>query len=1307
MAAQVIYYPLIPIGVTGVVVLAPTQNQEITGAYGLDLTDPGSEFSVAANALNVTASAFVYTGGEFSVSATTSINLAATTGVAITAGSNFSIVGASDSSLAATGSLSLNTTTGVIIGQSTPINALLVTNPTVATGSANQSSPTVIIQGTYWTGSASAVDSWTVQDVVGSGTNPNSVLQFIHGGSSGGAVFVITDSVDSDVILELIAAGNGGNRAGLELSYSSVWSLEISGPDDSFSNAGYISINDDTSIGLYAGGAGAGGESPWIWWGSNGVASFTGGIQTVTGEIRAGLKSGEGGSSGAPGFLSITDASATHRIAIRQPASSIAADYNFNLPITPGTAGQVLTSQGGGSNPMTWGPGGGSGTPGGSNTQFQYNNAGTFGGIVDLTFTIPHTIAGGASGIFDFSAVSSFKIPVTATEVLYAGTGGAITGSAKFIWTNSTNILTAGYQLTLLGSTSGSASIGAAATAGTPQPMNLPTSTGTSGYVLATDGGSPQQLSWVPQASGGTVTSFSAGNLSPLFTSMVATAATTPALSFALSTQTANYIFAGPTSGSAAAPTFRAMVSADLPAGVGVPGGSNTQFQYNNSSNFGGIADLTFTSPHTIAGGASGIFDFSAVSSFKVPVTATEVLYAGTGGAVTGSAKFIWTNSTNILTAGYQITLLGSTSGSASIAAAATAGTPNLLVLPTSTGTSGYVLATDGGTPQQLSWVPQSGSAGSGTVTSITVSDLSPIFTTGVVNPSTTPAVTFTLSTQTANYIFAGPTSGGASAPTFRAMVSADLPAGVGVPGGSNTQFQYNNSSNFGGIADLTFTSPHTIAGGASGIFDFSAVSSFKLPVTATQVVYAGAGGAATGSANFIFASNILTAGYAVTLLGSTSGSATIGAAATAGSPHQLNLPTSTGTAGYILSTDGGNPQQLSWIPAGSGTVTSFSAGNLVPLFTTGVATAGTTPALSFTLSTQSANLVFAGPTSGSAAGPTFRGLVVADVPSLPGSIITSGIVGLPYGGTGVDLSASGGSTMVLAQNGSHVISARNLVAADIPNLAASKITSGQLALAQGGTDADLSATGGTGYVLQQTTTGAAITVGQIGFSNLTGTIAISQTVLTTLGDLLYVNATPALARLAGNTAAAKQFLTQTGTGSISAAPAWGTIAGADITSGVVALARGGAATDLSVTGGASRVLRQSAVGAVITVSQLSYADISGTPPVQASGTVADGSPIVFDGTVHQGPVTITLNHVTATRNFNVQNLIDGAVYTVVFVQDSTGGAQVVLNTGTTWLIGNNGGGAITLNTTANNRDRFVFQAIGSNSYGTLDTQFT
>lgn len=56
---------------------------------------------------------------------------------------------------------------------------------------------------------------------------------------------------------------------------------------------------------------------------------------------------------------------------------------------------------------------------------------------------------------------------------------------------------------------------------------------------------------------------------------------------------------------------------------------------------------------------------------------------------------------------------------------------------------------------------------------------------------------------------------------------------------------------------------------------------------------------------------------------------------------------------------------------------------------------------------------------------------------------------------------------------------------------------------------------------------------------------------MTTLGDIIYENATPIPTRLAGNTTSTKKFLTQTGTGSVSASPVWNTIANTDL-SGIV-----------------------------------------------------------------------------------------------------------------------------------------------------------
>jgi hypothetical protein len=61
----------------------------------------------------------------------------------------------------------------------------------------------------------------------------------------------------------------------------------------------------------------------------------------------------------------------------------------------------------------------------------------------------------------------------------------------------------------------------------------------------------------------GTVTSVSAGGLSPLFTASVATATTTPAITFAQVSQTANRVLAAP-DGSNGVPVFRSLVANDL-----------------------------------------------------------------------------------------------------------------------------------------------------------------------------------------------------------------------------------------------------------------------------------------------------------------------------------------------------------------------------------------------------------------------------------------------------------------------------------------------------------------------------------------------------------------------------------------------------------------------------------------------------------------------------------------------------------------------------------------------------------------------
>lgn len=138
------------------------------------------------------------------------------------------------------------------------------------------------------------------------------------------------------------------------------------------------------------------------------------------------------------------------------------------------------------------------------------------------------------------------------------------------------------------------------------------------------------------------------------------------------------------------------------------------------------------------------------------------------------------------------------------------------------------------------------------------------------------------------------------------------------------------------------------------------------------------------------------------------------------------------------------------------------------------------------------ANRVFAAP-DGSSGALSARLLVAADIPNLSAAKITSGALGLAYGGTGLDLTAAAQNAVFAGpgSGGAGAASLRALVAGDIPALPASQITSGQLGLARGGTGLDLSTaaqnqcfcgpvSGGAGAALLRAVSGADITTGQV-----------------------------------------------------------------------------------------------------------------------------------------------------------------------------------------------------------------------------------
>lgn len=144
------------------------------------------------------------------------------------------------------------------------------------------------------------------------------------------------------------------------------------------------------------------------------------------------------------------------------------------------------------------------------------------------------------------------------------------------------------------------------------------------------------------------------------------------------------------------------------------------------------------------------------------------------------------------------------------------------------------------------------------------------------------------------------------------------------------------------------------------------------------------------------------------------------------------------GTSGQVLTSQGANVLPVWTTPSiGSGTVTSvtFTGDGTVLSSTpsTAVTASGT---VSATLKSQNANKILAGPTTGSAAAPTFRSLVSADIPSNL-TITTPNIVGATSG------SAITGSVGELVKSIIPFASAVNMTSTTPTNVTSISLTAG------------------------------------------------------------------------------------------------------------------------------------------------------------------------------------------------------------------------------------------------------------------------
>ncbi|KVP76933.1 hypothetical protein WJ94_16110 [Burkholderia ubonensis] len=124
------------------------------------------------------------------------------------------------------------------------------------------------------------------------------------------------------------------------------------------------------------------------------------------------------------------------------------------------------------------------------------------------------------------------------------------------------------------------------------------------------------------------------------------------------------------------------------------------------------------------------------------------------------------------------------------------------------------------------SYQPSATGGGTGTVTSVGLSAPSQFTVTG--SPVTgSGTLTFSWGNQTANYVLAGPTSGGAAAPTFRALVAADLPVFV-ASGSSHAAGAVPDPGSTAGSTkflreDATWAVPPGSGGGGGTVTDVAA----------------------------------------------------------------------------------------------------------------------------------------------------------------------------------------------------------------------------------------------------------------------------------------------------------------------------------------------------------------------------------------------------------------------------------------------------------------------------------------------------
>ena len=257
-----------------------------------------------------------------------------------------------------------------------------------------------------------------------------------------------------------------------------------------------------------------------------------------------------------------------------------------NVRIGGGINGYVLQTDGSGN--LSWtagGGGGGNGSPGGQNTQVQFNNAGVFGGSAGFTFNnttnilTVSTIAA-SNATFSNTVIVNSNLTVNASAVLN------VTGNINSISSPNVSLGNVG---------------------------NIHITGGNSGYILSTDGsgnlswaedgsypaGTNQQVQFNDAGAFGGVASFTFNSANGLLTVPSIKSNTTANFQGATNVNlgnVGNLHISGGINGDVLQTNGSGSLSWVAGGGGsnGLPGGSNTQVQFNNDGTFGGNSYLTY-----------------------------------------------------------------------------------------------------------------------------------------------------------------------------------------------------------------------------------------------------------------------------------------------------------------------------------------------------------------------------------------------------------------------------------------------------------------------------------------------------------------------------------------------------------------------------------------------------------------------------------------------------------------------------------------------------------------------------------------